>query len=282
LYSAQWPGDTIPRLMRYEERSPSADLSPYVQSIWELEADGPALAEPIFPDGRIEIVVHLGDRPRRSGEAERQPRAMVVGQMLTAIRLEPGARMHAVGVRFTRGGARAWLGLPLHELTNRIEDAGAVCGAAASPLQSAIEQGEGPDGRFAAAESAIRIGLRLTRGPACGIRRAIYLIERNAGMLTIDALARACAMSPRQLERRFLDEVGVTPKTMARVVRFQRAVRRLRRGLPPADVAAACGFADQPHLAREFRRFAGLPARHVDLRRVAFIQDGSGDPRAHS
>jgi AraC-like DNA-binding protein len=268
--------------MRYEERAPTSDLAPYIQCIWELEADGPALHQPIFPDGRVEVVVHLADRPRRSGDQHLQPRAMIVGQMLTAMRLEPVGRMHAVGVRFTPSGARSWLGLPLHELTARVEDAGAVCGAAAAALHSAIEQGRDPDERSAAAESAIRMALRLTVRPADTIRRAIHLIERESGMLTIDALARACALSPRQLERRFLDDVGVTPKAMARIVRFQRALRTLRAGLPPADVAAACGFADQPHLAREFRRFAGLPARDVDLRRVAFIQDGTGDPRAHS
>jgi AraC-like DNA-binding protein len=268
--------------MRYEERAPSADLAPCIQCLWELEGTGPALAEPIFPYGRIELLVHLGDRPRRRGDLHPQPRAMIVGQMLTATRLEPVARLHAVGVRFTRGGAQAWLGLSLHQMTGLIEDAGAVCGLTATRLRAAIEQAESTDERFRAAESAIRRALRPAQRDDHAIARAIHVIERDGGRLTIDALARACALGPRQLERRFLDEVGVTPKAMARIVRFQRALRALRSGAPPAAAAAACGFADQSHLSREFRRFAGLPARDVHLEHVAFLQDATGTGPAHS
>jgi AraC-like DNA-binding protein len=268
--------------MRYDERAPAPDLAGYVQCLWEIEGNGSALTEPIFPDGRVEVVVHLADRPRQQGGAEPQPRAMIVGQMLAATRLEPVAHVHAVGVRFTPIGARAWLGLPLHEITGRIEDAGAVCGAAASRLRAAIEQSRNRDERFHWAEASIRATLRRVVGSSDAISLAVRAIERRAGMLTVDMVARACGLGPRQLERRFLDDVGVTPKAMARIVRFQRALRELRSGLPPADVAAACGFADQPHLAREFRRFAGLPARAVDLAHVAFLQDGPGAPPAHS
>jgi AraC-like DNA-binding protein len=268
--------------MRYQERAPSADLAPYVQCLWELESHGSALAEPIFPDGRIEVVVHLADRPRRRGDADFQPRAMIVGQMLAATRLDPVARMHAFGVRFTTSGARAWLALPLHGLTGRIEDAGAVCGAAASQLCSAIEQSSTTGERFAAAESAIRRTLRRPPAVQDAIGRAIAVIERSAGTLSIDAVARASGLGARQLERRFLEDVGIAPKALARIVRFQRALRGLRAGATPAAVAAACGFADQPHLAREFRRVAGLPARAVDLGHVAFLQDPPAGPSTYS
>ena len=267
--------------MRYEERTPSADLARHVQCLWELQGTAAALAEPIFPDGRVELVVHLGDLPRLRGTAHLQPRVMIVGQMLTATRLEPVAHMHAIGVRFTPTGARAWLGLPLHEITGRIEEAGAVCGVAASRLRSAIEQGTTSDERFAAAESVIRTTLRAHRR-SDAICHAVGVIERRGGMLTVDMVARACGLGPRQLERRFLDEVGIAPKAMVRIARFQRALRRLRAGVPPATVATACGFADQPHLAREFRRIAGLPAGAVDLTHVAFLQDALPRPPAHS
>lgn len=268
--------------MRYEEWTPSADLARHVQCLWELQGTATALAEPIFPDGRVELVVHLSDLPRARGTAHLQPRAMIVGQMLTATRLEPVTHVHAVGVRFTPTGARAWLRLPLHELTGRIEEAGAVCGVVASQLRSAVEQGTTTKERFAAAESVIRRTLRADRRPSDAIRHAVRVIERRGGMLTVDIVARACELGPRQLERRFLEEVGIAPKAMVRIARFQRALRRLRAGVPPAMVAASCGFADQPHLAREFRRIAGLPAGAVDLTHVAFLQDGVAGPPAHS
>ena len=267
--------------MRYVERLPAADLASCIQCLWELEGHGAALAEPIFPDGRIEIVVHLADRPRQRGAADLQPRAMLVGQMLAATRLDPVAHMHAFGVRFTPIGARAWLGLPLNELTGRIEDAGSVCGASAR-LCCAIEQATNSRERFTAAESAVRAMLRRPPAPADAIGRAVAVIERSAGMLAVDMVALAAGLGVRQMERRFLEHVGITPKALARIVRFQRALRGLRAGAPAAAVAAACGFADQPHLAREFRRFAGLAARDVDLEHVAFLQDAPGGPATHS
>ncbi len=252
-----------------------------MRCLWELQAEGNALAEPIFPDGCIEVIVHLADRPRERCDGRQQPRAMIVGQMLTATHLDAQARTHAVGVRFTPAGARAWLGLPLHQITGRIEDAGAVCGAAASRLQSTVEQARGVDERLAAAERTIRATLRPQSQATEAVRRAVWLIHAGGGIVRADAVARACGISPRHLERCFQEHVGLSPKALARIVRFQRSLRELRAGRALATVAASCDFADQAHLAREFRRFAGVPARDVNLADVAFVQDASHPRPAH-
>jgi AraC-like DNA-binding protein len=267
--------------VRYYERAPSRDLAAYIRCLWELEGEGAALAEPIFPDGCVEVVVHLADLPRTRGDGRAQPRAMVVGQMLAATRLAASGPVHAVGVRFTPAGACAWLGLPLHELTNRIEDAGAIRRGSAARLQMAIEHAIGTDGRLAAAESAIRATLQPQWQAGQSVRLAVYLIEAGGGTTTVDRLARACHLSARHLERCFHDQVGISPKRLARIVRFQRALRALRAGGAAASVAASCGFADQAHLAREFRGFAGMPSRDVNLGDVVFVQDGAAPAQPH-
>jgi AraC-like DNA-binding protein len=67
-------------------------------------------------------------------------------------------------------------------------------------------------------------------------------------------------MSGRNLEQR----VGLAPKTLARVVRFQRALWVPERpGVQWAETAAACGYYHQAHLARDFREFTGrMPSEH--------------------
>ena len=87
-----------------------------------------------------------------------------------------------------------------------------------------------------------------------------------------DALAASAGLGVRQLERQFLDAVGLSPKRFAKTARFQRTLQLLRDGQSPADVASLCGFADQAHLAREFRSVAGTSAREVNLAGVAFLQ----------
>jgi AraC-like DNA-binding protein len=196
---------------------------------------------------------------------------MVVGQMTTAIRLQSEGRVHAVGVRFTPTGARAWFGVPLHELTDAIECVDSVRPAAARQLRPALERD------IASLERALRATFITAHRPGA-VERAVKVTVARAGQVSIDRLAQMCGVSGRQLERQYLDTVGLTPKSFARTVRFHRALQGLRRGKPAASVATACGFADQSHLAREFRRFAGASTREVDLTHVVFVQDGGDLP----
>ena len=266
--------------MRYHEIPPPSDLAPFVQCVWELESDGTALGEPIFPDGRIELVFHLGDRPAPDvGDA--QPAAMVVGQMTTGLRLRPVTRLHCVGLRFTPVGARAWLRLPLHELRDRIEPLADICGAQAVRLLDAVAEARTTGQRTARVLDQARTILRDATPPPPGLQTAVAFTLAREGRATVESMAAAAGWSARQLERLFLDAIGLPPKAFARVVRFQHAVRDLQRGVPPAQVAASRGFADQSHLAREFKRMAGVPARAVDLGRVAFVQDAEGRPPQH-
>ena len=78
--------------------------------------------------------------------------------------------------------------------------------------------------------------------------------------------ANVQALRRRGVDARFREAIGVPPKTAAALVRFNRALRLLRAGERPADVASRCGYSDQPHLTREFRRFTGTTP-------VAFLQD---------
>jgi AraC-like DNA-binding protein len=97
------------------------------------------------------------------------------------------------------------------------------------------------------------------------IAEAWRLLVGTGGAIRAGELAERVGWSPRYLQRRLLAETGLTPKAAARVARFDRARRMLQRkagaGHSPAlaDIAAACGYYDQAHLAREFRELAGCP-----------------------
>ena len=93
------------------------------------------------------------------------------------------------------------------------------------------------------------------------IAAAWRLLTRSGGTIRAGDLARRVGWSPRYLQRRLLEETGLTPKAAARVTRFDRARRTLQRqpGTSLAALAADCGYYDQAHLAREFRELAGCP-----------------------
>ena len=87
------------------------------------------------------------------------------------------------------------------------------------------------------------------------------------GLVSIDGLADRTSLTRRHLERVFLEAVGITPKRLARIARFQKAVRVLEQAEPRRRgtiTAAACGYADQSHFIREFRQLAGCsPSEHL-------------------
>lgn len=93
--------------------------------------------------------------------------------------------------------------------------------------------------------------------------QALRLVHLTGGRTTMAALARTLGISPRHLGRLFHDWVGLPPKTYAALIHFHRAARLLQDGLSPRAAALEAGYADQPHMTRAFRRFAGFPPRAI-------------------
>jgi methylphosphotriester-DNA--protein-cysteine methyltransferase len=98
------------------------------------------------------------------------------------------------------------------------------------------------------------------------VYRAVKAIKDSAGLLRMAQLASDCHISPRQLHRLLRNWVGIAPKRLARIVRFQAALKRMETA-PPGDsqrIAADLGYFDQAHLTNESTQFARTsPARIV-------------------
>ncbi|MGA9774652.1 MAG: helix-turn-helix domain-containing protein, partial [Candidatus Dormiibacterota bacterium] len=87
----------------------------------------------------------------------------------------------------------------------------------------------------------------------------VALLDRPAPALAVVALASSeLGVGERRLHRRCVAALGYGPKTLHRVLRFQRALRLSRTRPRLVDLAADAGYADQAHLARECRRMTGL------------------------
>ncbi len=100
------------------------------------------------------------------------------------------------------------------------------------------------------------------------VRHVVTEIERRHGLVSIDDLSRDTGLTRRHLERQFQRQVGVSPKRLARIARFQRALRVLEDSShsprPGALTALDCGYADQSHFVRDFRNLAGFaPGAHL-------------------
>jgi AraC-like DNA-binding protein len=161
-------------------------------------------------------------------------------------------------VDFTPVGAHVFFGVPMHELTNRVVDVKDLLGRDAN-LVARLEAALTWDTRFALLDDMIAVRVSAARRPAPEIVWAWRALEHTSGAVPVGTLAERVGSSRRHLVARFREQVGLSPKTFARVVRFSRAVALIHSGERRSFVGIAheCGYFDQAHMIREFREFAG-------------------------
>lgn len=179
--------------------------------------------------------------------------------------------------------AGALFGLPAGELAGRCAAADAVLGAAADLLREQVLAAGCWDQRMSAVDRWL-LG-RMEQGdrarPPPGVTRAWEVLIRSGGTVPVEALVREVAWSERRLRDQMLAWTGLSPKSAARVIRFDRARRQLAAAVAGghpgglADLAVRCGYYDQAHLAREFNRLAGCAPSRWAAEEFRNIQAGA-------
>lgn len=225
----------------------SARLRGSFASIWVHRMDA-TNAPPIVitPDATIDLQ-WIGGTIRVAGP-DREPQ----------IEILPAGEL-VIGFQFHPAAAAAWLGVPLSELADPrlpLED---LWGNRARRLASHVHTEESLEGLLSSLEEAVA-GETLLPKTDAPMRAAYDLIERGAprDAPLVPWLMRALDMSERTLRRRFDESFGYGPKTLDRILRYQRFLRLSGRSKnPTAILASEAGYSDQAHLVRESRRLTG-------------------------
>ncbi|MFI6685506.1 helix-turn-helix domain-containing protein [Streptomyces sp. NPDC050485] len=205
--------------------------------LWTSTGDGSGAVRPVLPDGCMDLLWSGG-------------RLLVAGPDTHGYVPDapPGTRY--AGIRFAPGDGPAVFGVPAHELRDtRVALDGIWAGAEVRRLAERIGATADP---VAALEA-----VALAKAPAPDpLMRAVA--DRLAAGWSVTATAAEAGLGTRRLHRRSLDAFGYGPKTLARILRLQRALGLVRRGMPYAEAALAAGCTDQAHLSREMRSLAGM------------------------
>jgi AraC-like DNA-binding protein len=176
--------------------------------------------------------------------------------MTGPILISPRGAVELLGIRFQPGGTRPFVDVPADEVTDQVVDLGGLSRKLERGLLSACTGARTLAEKVAAADAFLVSQLIGGRYDSQLVALAATIIDRR-GLVSVDQLASDAGMSNRQLERRFRREVGISPKLLARIVRFQQVFRAVERcNTAWADVAVECGYYDQPHLIRDFNQFA--------------------------
>ena len=220
----------------------------------------------------VPLVVRLVDSPHR-------PPAFVMGGHDSFRVLEGECAPSYLEVLLAPLGAYRLLGLPMAELSGQTVDLVEVLGADGRRLTERLREVPSWRQRFALLDQFLLE--RLCRGtrPSPEVGRAWERLVASGGTVPIAQLAEEVGWSHKHLIARFRQQVGLPPKTAARLVRFDGVWRRPdgRQPLDWGQVAREVGYADQAHLVREFHQFTGttptrFPAQgHV--RQVNSVQD---------
>lgn len=252
--------------MRYDEFRPAEPLARLVKCFWVLESAAMASAEPdrILPDGCTEMVFHLGDpfvQYSSDDNSERQPLAMFVGQMRRHLLIKPTGRVEVLGVRFWPGGAYPVLAVPQQEIAGQVVDLESVWGVFTRELYSRICEGATPHDKVRQVEAFLLARLANSKWAEDGVTHAVRTIINSGGQVAVECLADNLGLGLRRLDRSFNTRVGLTPKTLCRIVRFQRVVRMIEQNETRRDwatIALDCGYYDQPHFIKDFSDIAGI------------------------
>lgn len=245
--------------------SPSADLTGLVleyRGFLDEAHERPVQREPA--SAGVPLVVDLGDGWRiATPAAGYRPQHLVgfaAGMHDTFALTEPAGPAFGVQVNLSPLGARRLFGLPMHELTNRVVPLDQLLGREAEVLTDRLQTARSWPDRFTIVDQALAGCLRDASAVSPAVEWAWKRLEGTAGQVSIARLGHELGWSRKRLVARFREEIGLTPKTAARVLRFQALGMRLRSGSARgwADLALECGYFDQSHLVREVRRLAGV------------------------
>lgn len=255
--------DDEPAQVEMVRRTPSPPLSGIVTDLvgyrellpgYSRQTEGASLTVPLVISFGEPFAIGLSRAPSDNDRFA----SFVSGLHAGPVVIDSFGHSCCVQVNFTPTGARRFLGIPMRELADRMVTLEDALGSSGHALRETLGQEREWDRRLDLVERYIAKRISTSAPAAADVGWAMARITSSGGQIRIGALARELGCSRKHLVARFADHIGIGPKAVSRIVRFNCA-ERMSTGnhIGWAEVAVECGYADQAHLIREFRDLAG-------------------------
>lgn len=239
---------------------PSQRLRGFISHYW-MSLDNLDRAYSILPDGAVDLVIN---------QSATSTQSWVYGTSTSKSVVALEQHTHYLGIRFNPGQSRHFMRAAANELTDRCEPAK---GLLSCSLDSVFENIVHSD-TLNQLNTVLESHIAKKQPVSARIDDVVAFIEGTYGTTRIDETAATFGISRRQLERTFLETVGVPPKLFCSITRFNYAVSLIQQtSASLADVALESGYSDQSHMSHEFRRLANLSPAMYMQGDVAFLQD---------
>jgi AraC-like DNA-binding protein len=245
-------------------RDPDRRLRGHVRDyVGYVEVTPGPLSRREVPSPDITLIISFGPAigvsdPGAPEAAAQRCTSFVAGLHDAPVLTEHAGYQHGIEVRLAPLAARRLFGVPMHLLANRVVALEDLLGRDAERLVERLYEAPGWAPRFALLDDALARRLDAARPPSPGVAWAWGRLRATHGALPVGTLADELGWSRRHLAAQFREQVGVPPKLLARILRFDRVIALLRHADPErwAEVAYDCGYYDQAHFNRDFRQFA--------------------------
>jgi len=241
-------------------------LAEIVASMWFGEGQVAYQRDRILPSGQSQLLINLGPPQYRIEPGPPEVRVPFLDVWYSGLHQGPidTEAPHGnalLGVAFSARGSFPWLGERMDGLTDRIIALADALGDGALALRERLLNTPSMEARFRCVERWLLARLKPRNVVHPAVRWAVDRIAASGGRVAIEELATQTGFTRKHLGNLFQNQVGVSPKALARIHRFRGALALLNTGggqVPWAALAEQCGYYDQSHLINEFRRFTGF------------------------
>ena len=238
--------------MKYSQVNPDKSLTAYIDAYWTASGDSTnAVTEKILPDGCIDIIFNLGsDCITDNGKFNMQSeRVCLVGTMTRFKETIMHSESRLIGVRFKPGGFSAFHQFAsIHEIADKTIE---------------YEERSSFDLKKISSNHATYFNqffLDKIKKPNYFLLQVIETIQIHKGQIKVEVLAAKHFTTVRQLERSFKQHIGISPKQLINLVRYQNAMTAFQKRKPKESllsIAFDYGYYDDAHLTNEFKRYNG-------------------------
>lgn len=232
-----------------------------------VERTGTTLLRSELPELQVPVIFEFGP-PIRIHDAVSASqcthrRGFVAGLDDHATLTEHDGYQSGIQLNLTPLGARAFFGFPMLELARKVVDLPDVLPKQHASIAARLAELPGWEARFDLLEALVVERLERSTTDLRAVAWALERIQRARGVVDVRQLTVELGYSHKHVIALFKDRVGFAPKLVARLCRFEHVMRHLRQepGGSLAELAARFGYADQAHLSRDIRQFAGVSAR---------------------
>ncbi|MFT3994928.1 MAG: helix-turn-helix domain-containing protein [Dysgonomonas sp.] len=252
--------------MDYQTYKPNENLTSLIKCYWTLEVPAEYSSEKqrIVPDGCMELIFVLGDDVNRyvsENEFIIQPRSMIIGQITEPFIIQPTGYVHCFATRFYPYGVANFIKTPLKNLENKETPIAELFGLTTSnELEQKIIHATHTQHRIEIIETFLLDKLNEKSTIDNIVKSTVDTLIATSGSSPIKAILKEDLSKRRQLERKFLKQIGMSPKQLGKVIRLQTALKLLlnQKTETFTEIAYESEYYDQNHFIKDFKEFTGI------------------------